>query len=97
MEQIKLSKDLIKALQNVLVSIDQRAADPYIMVQYLAATMGYLVGRQDIPLSRKQEICEELNAFNQHVMEDIDQTIQKQKQQQQASQEAFGIWKPGDN
>jgi hypothetical protein len=97
MEQIKLSKDLIMALQNVLVSIDHRAADPYIMVQYLAATMGYLVGRQDIPLSRKQEICEELNAFNQHVMKDIDQTIQKQKQQQQASQEAFGIWKPGDN
>jgi hypothetical protein len=97
MEQIKLSENLVKELQNVLVSIDHRAADPYIMVQYLAATMGYLVGRQDIPLSRKQEICEELNAFNTHVMEDINQTIQKQKQQQQASQEAFGIWKPGDN
>ncbi len=94
MEQIKLSENLIKELQNVLVSIDHRAADPYIMVQYLAATMGYMVGRQDIPISRKQEICEELNAFNVHVMEDIDRTIQKQ---QQASQEAFGIWKPGDN
>ena len=97
MEQIKLSENLVNELQNVLVAADDRAADPYIMVQYLAATMGYLVGRQDIPSSRKQEICEELNAFNVYVMEDIDQTVQQQKQQQQASQEAFGIWKPGDS
>ncbi len=97
MEQLKLSENLIKELQNVLVTSDHRAGDPYIMVQYLAAIMGYLVGRQDIPTTRKQEIHEELSAFAKHVMDDIDQTYQRKQQQQQSQREAFGIWRPDDN
>lgn len=98
MEQLKLSDRLIEDLQRVLISSDDRAKDAYIMVQYLAAVMGYVVGKQEISTPEKAEIHEHLSAFAKHVMDDIDQTLQQRGQQSTASAaEAFGIWKPGDD
>ncbi len=95
MEQLKLSDKLVEELRRVLVSVDNRASDPYVMVQYLAAIIGYLVGRQEISMAQKSEIHEELSAFAKYVMDDIDQTLRQRKQQPSPS-EAFGIWRPGD-
>lgn len=94
MEQLRLSDKLVNDLQAMLMAVDERAKDPFITVQYLAAITGYIVGKQDMPTAQKQEAQEELAAFTKHVMEDIDQTIQRRKQQ---STEAFGIWRPGDS
>ncbi len=96
MDQIKLSDRLIDDLQSVLIAEDEQAKDPYVTMQYLAAIVGYLVGKQGITTAQKQEVLTDLNAFAAHVMGDIDQTVQKRKQQSGAS-EAFGIWRPGDS
>jgi hypothetical protein len=96
MDQIKLSDRLIDDLQAVLIAEDEHAKDPYVTMQYLAAIMGYLVGKQGINTERKQDVLTDLSAFAKHVMGDIDQTIQKRTQQAGAS-EAFGIWRPGDS
>ena len=96
MEQLKLSDKLVEELKRVMIAVDKRANDPYVMVQYLAAIIGYVVGRQEISMAQKSEIHEELSAFAKHVMDDIDQTVRQQKQQP-SSAEAFGIWRPGDD
>ena len=96
MDQIKLSDRLIDDLQAVLVAADEHAKDAYVTMQYLAAIMGYLVGKQRISMQQKQEILTELSAFAKHVTEDVDQTLTTRKQQAGAS-EAFGIWRPGDS
>ena len=95
MEQLKLSEKLVEELRQVLISVDNRASDPYVMVQYLAAIIGYLVGRQEISTAQKSEIHEELSAFTKHVMDDIDQSV-RQRKHQSSPTEAFGIWRPGD-
>ena len=95
MEQLKLSEQLIRDLQQVLVSVDERANDPFNMVQYLAAVIGYQIGRQNISTQQKQQLHQELSAFVKHVIDDIDQTLQR-REHQATSGQAFGIWKPGD-
>ena len=96
MDQIKLSDRLIDDLQAMLIAEDEHAKDAYVTMQYLAAIMGYLVGKQGIATQQKQEVLMELSAFAKHVMDDIDQTIQRRKQPTGTS-EAFGIWRPGDS
>ncbi|MGI9304318.1 MAG: hypothetical protein ACR2RB_16680 [Gammaproteobacteria bacterium] len=94
MDELKLSNQLIADLQGVLVSADERAKDPFVASQYLAAVTGYLVGMQDVQPGDKDEVLEQLGAFAKHVKDDIDQQMQTRKQQQAG--QAFGIWKPGD-
>ena len=96
MDQIKLSDRLVNELKAVLIAEDERARDSYVTMQYLAAIMGYLLGKQGIAMEQKLEVYTELSAFAKHVMDDIDQTMQRSKQQA-GSSEAFGIWRPGDS
>lgn len=95
MSQLKLSTQLVDQLQQTLIQHDEAASDPGVSSQYLAAVVGFLLGQQDMPKDRKNDILQELSAFMQHVADDVDQ------QRQQAAppppppqQEAFGIWKP---
>lgn len=96
MSQLKLSAQLVEQMQQMLVQHDESASDPGVASQYLAAIVGFLLGQQDMPADRKQEILEELGAFMKHVADDVE------KQRSQAApppparppQEAFGIWKP---
>lgn len=93
MDQLKLSKELIEKIEKVLVEEDERARNPLLAGQYLAAIIGFIVGNHDLPSGEKNEIMNELNAFSKYVYDDIT------KQRQQTAQpkgEAFGIWKPGD-
>ena len=94
MSQLKLSDKLINDIQAAIVSVDDSAGDAYVMLQYLAAIQGYVVGRQQIETSEKYHIQEELNAFSKHVLNDIDSSMKQHRQQ--ASGEALGIWRPGD-
>jgi hypothetical protein len=94
MSQLKLSDNLINEIQSDIVSVDDRAKDPYVMLQYLAAIQGYVVGRQQIETPEKHQIQEELNAFTKHVLEDVVSSMRQHSQQ--ARGEALGIWRPED-
>ncbi|MDH3609494.1 MAG: hypothetical protein OEQ24_09675 [Gammaproteobacteria bacterium] len=93
MDQLKLSRELIEKIEKVLVEEDQRAKNPLLAGQYLAAIIGFIVGNHDLPSGEKNEIMNELNAFAKYVYDDI--TKQRQQTMQPVG-EAFGIWKPGD-
>ena len=93
MSQLQLSGPLIKEITDVLKSHDEAAADHGVASQYLSAIIGFLLGQEDMPQSRKKEILEELMAFAEHVAQDVER--QQASRSQQASQQAFGIWKPG--
>lgn len=97
MAQLQLSSQLIAEVCNVIEKADANAEDPGIASQYLSAIIGFLLGQQDMPMSQKQEIVEELSAFTLHVVKDVEQQRQQQHAQtaQPPAQEAFGIWKPG--
>ncbi|MCY4641610.1 MAG: hypothetical protein OXC41_02785 [Gammaproteobacteria bacterium] len=93
MDQLKLSKGLIENIKKILVEADERAENPLLASQYLAAITGFLVGNHNLPTGEKNEIMNELVAFTKYVYEDVS------GQRQDAIRpkgEAFGIWKPGD-
>jgi len=101
-DELKLSKELIDNVMNVVVGIDGRAKDPFVGSQYLAAIVGYVVGTASIPSQEKKEIMDELSSFMHHVYEDVSQPQEQQVQQPQSAPvappgSAFGIWKPGDS
>lgn len=94
-EELKLSKNLINEVMNVVVAVDDRAKDPFIGSQYLAAIVGYIVGSSSIPSEEKKEIVDELGSFMHHVVQDV---AQPQQQVPVAPPgQAFGIWKPSDS
>jgi hypothetical protein len=91
-DQLQLTGKLIEDIQNVLISHDQKAQDQGVTLQYLAAVSGLILGNLNMPSAQKQDFLEQLHAFSKHVLDDLDQ----QKQSQPPTQEAFGIWRPGD-
>ena len=93
MDQLKLSRELIEEIQKVLTEADERAANPILAGQYLAAITGFVIGSHDLPTGEKNEIMNEIVAFAKYVYEDV--TRQRQANIRPKG-EAFGIWKPGD-
>lgn len=89
MSELQLSLQLVRKVQEVIVEADARAEDPFIAMQYVAAVMGFMIGRQDMVESEQHNLVEQLAAFAVHVAE--------QSQPRQAPPEAaFGKWRPGD-
>ncbi|MEM8844524.1 MAG: hypothetical protein AAGB35_05710 [Pseudomonadota bacterium] len=99
-DELRLSKELVDNIMQVVIDIDTRARDPFIGSQYLTAVVGYVVGTSSIPEQEKNEIMDELMSFMRHVYEDISQPQQQVAQAATAPVappgSAFGIWKPGD-
>jgi hypothetical protein len=95
MSEMQLSQEMIQAVQEIIVAQDPRARDAGITAQYLSAIIGVLLGSQQMPRSDKMEILEQLGAFSQHVMDDIER--QQQQPATPGPDAAFGIWRPGDN
>lgn len=93
MSELQLSDQLIRSVQETLKKHDQRSEDERIAMQYLAAIIGFVIGKQSLPTQEKREFLEHLHAFSNQVLDDTTQDTQ----QHPAPQEAFGIWKPGDN
>jgi hypothetical protein len=50
-----------------------------------------MLGNTPYQPAQKQDLLEQLNAFSKHVLDDME------RQRPAPQQEAFGIWKPGDN
>ena len=100
-DELKLSKELVDNVMHAVVSIDERAKDPFVGSQYLTAIVGYVVGSSSIQDSEKKEIMDELSSFMHHVCQDVAQSQPAAVQQPAAAPvappgSAFGIWKPGD-
>lgn len=89
MSRLQLSDTLVDSIQDLLGGHDERARDPGIAIQYLAAVIGYMVGRQEMPAAAKDDVLEQLAAFSQHVMQDVD----RERNTAPPSEEAFGIWR----
>jgi hypothetical protein len=93
MSGISLSPQLFQDIQQAIVRQEPAAAqDTGLVIQYLGAVAGYMLGSQNMPTAQKQEFLTELNGFIEHVMQDTDQKHQQQRQSQAAN--AFGIWEP---
>ncbi len=92
MSELQLSDQLIRSVQETLKKHDQRSEDELIAVQYLAAIIGLVIGKQSLPAQEKKEFLEHLYAFSNQVLDDTTQDMQ-----QPTPQEAFGIWKPDGN
>ncbi len=90
MSQLKLSTQLISQMHEFLIQHDENARDPGVASQYMCAVAGCLLGEQDMPASKKEEVLEQLMAFTRHVVEDIAQQMHAPP-----PQAAVGIWKPG--
>ncbi|MEM7209342.1 MAG: hypothetical protein AAF434_16080 [Pseudomonadota bacterium] len=91
MSQLQLSAQLVRQLHGFLSQHDKNAEDPGVASQYMAATIGFLLGEQDMDSQDKEEILEQLFAFAQHVAEDVE----RQKRAAPPKQNPFGVWKPG--
>ena len=93
MDQLRLSRELIENVIKVLVEADERAGNPILAGQYLAAITGFVIGNHDLPKGEKDEIMNEVTAFAKYVYEDI---TQQRQAEMRPRGEAFGTWKPGD-
>ena len=102
-DELRLSKQLVDNIMKAVINEDDRAKDPFIGSQYLAAVVGYVVGTASIADQEKKEIMNELASFMQHVFEDVTQPQQQTQEQPMQSApvappgSAFGIWKPNND
>ena len=95
MDQLQLSNDVIQAVKDALLQHDERVKDDLILVQYLAALVGYVLANQgQIPAGERSDILKQMIEFIEYVFRDM--MGQSEQAVQPDSQEAFGIWKPGD-
>ena len=93
MSGIQLSQELFDGLRHVVARQSPEAReDDGVVMQYLAAAVGYMLAGQQIDTARKREFLDELLAFSRHVFDDTEQHIQARRQARSTS--AFGYWEP---
>lgn len=94
MADIQLSSQLFQDIQQA-VQRQHPDADQGVVMQYLAAVMGYMLGSQrGMPDTERDEFMDELCGFARHVCQDLAQQQQQQQQAGPASGQAFGYWVP---
>ena len=92
MADIQLSSQLFKDIQSA-VQRQAPDADQGVVMQYLAAVMGYMLGSQrTMPEADREGFLDELCGFARHVCQDVVQ--QQQQQPGPAPGPAFGYWEP---
>jgi hypothetical protein len=95
MSQIQLSGEMVNDILVTIGKHDERAnQDMGLILQYLSAVSGFLLGHQNMSLDDKKAFLNELNGFAQHVLEDVEK--QQAPEAAEAAEEDVGIWKPGD-
>ncbi len=102
-QELQLSVDMVRDIQERLKQDDERAADSGVAAQYLAAVMGFLLGQINADTQKKKEFLAQLQEFAAGVVDDVEAQQQMQNAQPgggaqaaAASEETSGIWKPGD-
>ena len=89
---IQLSGELISAVKEVLVQHDASADNDLMTMQYLSAIIGYVLAHQATPGLDKRGFLNDLATFMGQVLDQVETDMAPP----QPSQEAFGIWKPGE-
>jgi hypothetical protein len=89
---IQLSGELISAVKQVLVQHDASAENDLMTMQYLSAIIGYVLAHQTNPGLDKRGFLDDMTTFMGQVLDQVEADMKPQ----QPSQEAFGIWKPGE-
>ena len=93
MSEIKLSPQLFDDVQQAVIQHDAEAAkDVGLLLQYLAAVTGYLLGSQEFERAHKDAFLKELGGFTQHVMDDTDKKMQPPSPPPAGN--AMGYWEP---
>ena len=91
MADIQLSSQLFQEIQQAVQRQDPQA-DQGVVMQYLAAVMGYMLGSQrGMPAAERDALMDELCAFARHVYGDV---AKQQPQTQRPAGQAFGYWEP---
>ena len=89
---IQLSGELIAEVKEVLVKHDAQAENDLMTMQYLSAIIGYVLAHQTNPGMDKRGFLNDLATFMGQVVNQVEADLKPQ----QPSQQAFGIWKPGE-
>ena len=89
---IQLSGELISTVKQVLVQHDASAENDLMTMQYLSAIIGYVLAHQTNPGLDKRGFLDDMTTFMGQVLDQVEADMKPQ----QPSQEAFGIWKPGE-
>ena len=89
---IQLSGELIAEVKNALVKHDQAADNDLMTLQYLSALIGYVLAHQSNPGLDKRGFLQDLSTFMKQVLDQVESDLQPPP-----AQDAFGIWKPGQD
>ena len=89
---IQLSGELISGVKEVLVQHDAAADEDLMTMQYLSAIIGYVLAHQTNPGLDKRAFLNDLSTFMGQVLDQVEADMAPPE----PSQEAFGIWKPGE-
>lgn len=104
-QDLQLSVNLVRDLQERLKQDDERAADPGVASQYLAAVIGFLIGQISADTDKKKDFLRQLQEFAAGVVDDVEAQQELQRAQpgggaaggqQGDSGQASGVWHPGD-
>lgn len=87
---IQLSSELISDIKNAITRHDPAADNELYFMQYLSAVTGYILAHQDQPGIDKQSLLGDLTHFMGQVVEQVERDMKP-------PEDAFGIWRPGDN
>lgn len=87
---IQLSSEMISGIKSVITKHDPAADNDLYFMQYLSAVTGYVLAQQDQPGMDKKSLLADLSHFMGQVLEQVEQDMKP-------PEDAFGIWKPGDN
>ena len=102
-QELQLSVEMVRDIQERLKRDDERAADSGVAAQYLAAVIGFLLGQINAETDKKKELLRQLQEFSAGVVDDVEAQQQMQAAQPASSQPASGetgpvsgVWTPGD-
>lgn len=92
-DELVLSDELIADVRAAMAKHDSRASEGIVGVQYAAAVMGFMLGEMQVPEDKKQELFDYLGSFAVDVMRQVEE---RNEPAPEPTEEAFGVWKPGD-
>ena len=87
---IQLSSELITDIKNTITKHDPAASNDLYLMQYLSAINGYVLAHQEGPGVDKKSLLSDLNQFVGQVFDQVEKDMKP-------AEDAFGIWKPGEN
>jgi len=86
---IQLSSEMISDIKTVITKHDPAADNDLYFMQYLTAVAGYVLAQTDQPGMDKKALLADLTHFMGQVHDQVEQDMKP-------AEDAFGIWKPGD-